>query len=267
MPAFAYIWKCLLLHNSTANICLYSTTSPCPLPIKRLTSITKSAKLNGQLLLKESRDSFVQSAFVSLNAKKWVATDVVANRLTRLDFKKIMDYHQSHKAGFGAISILEISAKNSHAYQKLPSSVQEEAEEEKTLARAIQLKLQGQWTKWCSFIKMDLCRKSVLQGLISVFQSFLSSYTVSNTNCNTSIKFVKAGLKPKKSIKKKVGLLHFAPGWKLQFNLNNKLVIPLFVTVSQLRQDVVVYSLSTKTVTMSFVLGNGFHSLVSASFS
>ena len=130
MPAFAYIWKCLLLHNSTANICLYSTTSPCPLPIKRLTSITKSAKLNGQLLLKESRDYFVQSAFVSLNAKKWVATDVVANRLRRLDFKKIMDYHQSHKAGFGAISILEISAKNSHAYQKLPSSVQEEAEEE-----------------------------------------------------------------------------------------------------------------------------------------
>ena len=153
MPAFAYIWKCLLLHNSTANICLYSTTSPCPLPMKRLTSITKSAKLNGQLLLKESRDYFVQSAFVSLNAKKWVATDVVANRLTRLDFKKIMDYHQSHKAGFGAISILEISAKNSHAYQKLPSSVQEEAEEEKTLARAIQLKLQGQWTKWCTLLK------------------------------------------------------------------------------------------------------------------
>ena len=118
-----------------------------------------------------------------------------------------------------------------------------------------------------ALLKLDLCRKSVLQGLISVFQSFLSSYTVSNTNCNTSIKFVKAGLKPKKSIKKKVGLLHFAPGWKLQFNLNNKLVIPLFVTVSQLRQDVVVYSLSTKTVTMSFVLGNGFHSLVSASFS
>ena len=81
---------------------------------------------------------------------------------------------------------------------------------------------------------MDLSRKSVLQGLISVFQSFLSSYTVSNTNCNTSIKFVKAGSKPKNSIKKKVGLLHFAPDWKLQFNLSNKLVIPLFVTVSQL---------------------------------
>ena len=104
------------MHNSAINICLYSTTSPCPLPIKSLTSVTKSGKLSGQLLLQESRDPFVSSASVSLNAGKWAATDAVANAGARLDLKKSMGYHQCHKAGFGALSIPEIPAKNSHAY-------------------------------------------------------------------------------------------------------------------------------------------------------
>ena len=72
-----------------------------------------------------------------------------------------LGYHQSHKAGFCAIFIPEIPAKNSHAYRELLSSVQEEAEEEKTLARAVQAKLQGQWTKWCSFARIGLSWKSI----------------------------------------------------------------------------------------------------------
>ena len=54
-----------------------------------------------------------------------------------------MVYHQSNKVGFSAVSIPEIPAKNSHVYQKLLSSVQEQAEEEKSLARTVQLKLWG----------------------------------------------------------------------------------------------------------------------------
>ena len=37
-------------------------------------------------------------------------------------------------------------------------------------------------------------------------------------------------------VNKKDSLLHFAPNWRLQFDLNNKLVIPSFSAVSQLRQ-------------------------------
>lgn len=49
---------------------------------------------------------------------------------------------------------------------------------------------------------------SVLQVHISVFQYFLSLYTISKANCNTSTKFAKAESESQKSIKKKVGLLH-----------------------------------------------------------
>ena len=89
-------------------------------------------------------------------------TFVLTDAEARVDFKNIMGYHQSHKASFGAISISEIPAKKYHASQKLLSLLEEEAEEEKTLARAFQLKLQGQWTKSCSFVRMDLSWKSIL---------------------------------------------------------------------------------------------------------
>ena len=34
--------------------------------------------------------------------------------------------------------------------------MQEEADQEQLLAHAVLLKLQDQWIKWCSFVKMDL---------------------------------------------------------------------------------------------------------------
>ena len=40
-----YIGKWLNTHHSTTNICLYSSTSPCPLPIKSLTSVLKAAEV------------------------------------------------------------------------------------------------------------------------------------------------------------------------------------------------------------------------------
>ena len=45
------IRKWLCLHNTATNISLYSSSSPCPLPIKSLPSIMTSAKVSGQLLL------------------------------------------------------------------------------------------------------------------------------------------------------------------------------------------------------------------------
>ena len=52
------------------------------------------------------------------------------------------------------------------------------------------------------------------------------------------------------SLKKKGGLLHLAFNWELQQfdHLDKKLVITSFFAISQLRPDIVLYSISTKTV-------------------
>ena len=57
-----YIRKWLKIHHSTTNISFYSSTSPCPLPIKSLTSILKAAKVSGHLLLRDSFDPVVNTS-------------------------------------------------------------------------------------------------------------------------------------------------------------------------------------------------------------
>ena len=37
-----------------------------------------------------------------------------------------------------------------------------EVEEEKYQAKAVQLSAQGKWTKWCSYVRMDLSWKTLL---------------------------------------------------------------------------------------------------------
>ena len=165
-----YIRKWLRLHNSTTNISLYSSTSPCPLPLKGLSSVLKAAKVSGHLLLRDSADKVVSDSNINLKAGKWNVSKSVKEAEETLEFKKILGYHQTNRAGFGSLSIPEIPPKRSHQYRKLVSDVVEELDDNKRQAKAVQLSLQGQWTKWCNFVRFDLSWKTLLampQPLIS----------------------------------------------------------------------------------------------------
>ena len=53
------------------------------------------------------------------------------------------------------------------------------------------------------------------------------------------INFVRTGTKIKKSMEKThTGLLHLAPDWRVMSNFNNKLVLPSWIVISQLRSDI-----------------------------
>ena len=117
----------LRLHHSTTNICLYSSISPCPLPIKSLTSILKAAKVSGHLLLRESADEFVASCNPALRSGFWNVAETVVTAESRLEFQKLLGYHQTNIAGLGSFHQPEIPHKDSRAYRKLISSVLKEA--------------------------------------------------------------------------------------------------------------------------------------------
>ena len=183
------------------------SSSPCPLPIKSLSSIKKSAKVSGQLLLQESADPYVSEAKVLLKSGNWSASEAVEEAKKRLNFKQILGYHQCHRAGFGSISIPEVPPKHSYAYRKLLTSMVEEAEEEKYQAKAVQLSVQGQWTKWCSYVCMDLSWKTLLampQQLLSnsiqtALNSSLGTETLSGDNsiyCNFCCSLKSASVVP-----------------------------------------------------------------------
>ena len=74
-----WIRKWFHLHNVTTNISLYSSSSPCPLSIKRFSSILKSARVSGQSLLWESADLYVSEAKALLQSEdvNWSTLEVV----------------------------------------------------------------------------------------------------------------------------------------------------------------------------------------------
>ena len=84
-----FIGKRLNIHSSTTDISLYSSISPWPLPIKSLTSILKSSKFSGDLLLRDSKDPLVSSVFPSLKSGHWKATSVTQITEVELNFCKV----------------------------------------------------------------------------------------------------------------------------------------------------------------------------------
>ena len=157
-----YIRKWLKIHHSTTNICLYSSTSPCPLPIKSLTSILKAAKVSGHLLLRDSLDPIVNTSVPHLKVGEWKVEDVVKQGEDKIEFEKVLGYHQHNRAGLGSIKQTELPPKQTHDYRKLVSDKVHELEEERYFAKAVQLRLQGNWTRWCNYIQNELSWKHLL---------------------------------------------------------------------------------------------------------
>ena len=159
----SFIRKWLNLHNSTTDICLYSSSSPCPLPIKSLTSIFKSCKITCLLLLRDSKDPLVSGNKPNLKSGSWNANGAVRSAESELNFRKLRGPTQFGRAGIGITSHKPIrNDKHSQEYRKLISKTSKEIDEESQLARALQLQVQCQWTRWDNYVKNDLSWTFVL---------------------------------------------------------------------------------------------------------
>ena len=159
---FSFLRKWLNIYHSTTKICLYSSTSPCPLPLKSLTSILKSTKVSGHLLLRESADKQISKSASQLKCGFWDVAEAVVDAESRLEFQKVIGYHQTSRAGFGSFKSPSIPRRNSHEYRRLISDLVGEVDENAYHAKSVQLHLQGYWTKWCDFVKNDLSWKTLL---------------------------------------------------------------------------------------------------------
>ena len=136
----------------------------------------KAAKVSGHLLLRESSDEFVSSCNRTLKSGFWNVAEAVFTAECRLEFQKLLGYHQTNRAGFGSFHQPETPAKHSHAYRKLVSSVLVEEDDEVFRSKAVQLHLQGYWMRWCDFMKNDLSWKTLL-GMPSSLLSFCLNTT------------------------------------------------------------------------------------------
>ena len=107
-------------------------------------------------------DSNISSANVEITAGKWSPSEALKDAESRLAFEKVLGYHQNNRAGLRSITTQKIPPKNTQHYQKLISSVVEKSDDDKLYVKSLQLRLQGQWTRWCDYIKLDLSSKNLL---------------------------------------------------------------------------------------------------------
>ena len=110
----SFLRKWLNIHHSTTNICLYSSTSPCPLPLKGLISILKLTKVSGHFLLRESADKQISKSASQLKCGFWDVAEAFLDAESRLEFQKVIGYHQTSRAGFGSFKSPSIPRRNSH---------------------------------------------------------------------------------------------------------------------------------------------------------
>ena len=75
----SFVRKWLDLHKSTLSLCFYSKASPSPLPINSLTSVLKSAKISGHLLLHDSQGPLVENSIPQLKTASWHVEEAVTH--------------------------------------------------------------------------------------------------------------------------------------------------------------------------------------------
>ena len=154
----------------------YSSASPCPLPVRSLTSVLKSSQISGHLLLKYSRDPSVSSCVPKLQPGHWQVEEAVQACETDLRHKSIIGDHQHSRHGLGYIKSSKIPPdKSSRDCRTFISNHHKEIDDTYVISKAVQLKVQGQWTRWLNYIQ-NFSWKSLLAMPVN-----LSSFCVSST--------------------------------------------------------------------------------------
>ena len=97
-----FIPKWLHLHHSTSSLCFYSSVSPCPLPIKSLSSALKASKISGHLLLRNSKDPLVSSCVPKLQIGTWNIEDAVLSSENDIKISQVCGngHHNGHGLGY-----------------------------------------------------------------------------------------------------------------------------------------------------------------------
>ena len=141
-----FIRKWLHLHHSTSSLCFYSSVSPCPLPIKSLSSALKASTISGHLLLTKSRDPLVSTCIPKLQTGTWKVEDAVLS--CQNDIKKSQvcgnGHHNKHWLGY-IITPKVLENKSSKYYHQRYISVHHKTiGDTYGFSKAVQLQFPGQ---------------------------------------------------------------------------------------------------------------------------
>ena len=145
IPVFIQKW--LHLHHSTSSLFFYSLVFPCPLPIKSLSSTLKAWKISGHLLLRSSQDSLVSGCIpknqTALGRLKMLFL------LPKMTLKSIRSVETAIITGMGFDTPPHRKSldKNLQNITRNISEHPKSIDDTYAFSKAIQMKVQSQWTR------------------------------------------------------------------------------------------------------------------------
>ena len=141
-----------------------------------LTSVLKSSKISRHLLPKHSQDASVSSCVPKLQVGSWQVEEAIWTCETDLKQKSVIGHHQRNRHGLWYIKTSKApSDKLSRDSRTLISSHHKEIEDTYAISKAVQLKVQGRWTRCFNYIEQNFYWKSVLAMPVNLTSFSISS--------------------------------------------------------------------------------------------
>ena len=149
-----FIRKWLHLHHSTSSLCFYSSVSPCPLPIKSLSSALKASKISGHLLLRNSKDPLVSSCIPKLQTGTWKVKNPVLSCENDIKISQVCGNSHYNRHGLGYTTTPKVPKnKSSKHYRRYISVHHKRIDDTSGFSKDVQLQVQGQWTRWLNYVQ------------------------------------------------------------------------------------------------------------------
>ena len=183
-----FIRKWLHLYHSTSSLCFYSSASPCPLPIKSLSSALKASKISGHLVLRNSQDPLVSSCVPKLQTGTWKVEDAVLSCENDIKISQVCgnDHHNKHGLGCTITPKVPKNQSSKHCRRYI-SDHHKTIDDTYAFSKAVQLQVQGQWTRWINYVQQDFSWAS-LMAMPANLTSFCLASTYDTLPSPTSLK-------------------------------------------------------------------------------
>ena len=158
-----FIRKWLHLHHSTSSLCFYSSVSPSSLPIKSLSSTLKASQISGHLLLRNSKDPLVSTCVRKLQTGTSKVEDAVLSCEININVSQVCgkDHHNWYGLGYTTTSKVPKNKSSKH-YRRYISVHYETINDTYGFFKAVQLQVQGQWTRWMNYVQKDFSWTSLM---------------------------------------------------------------------------------------------------------
>ena len=183
-----FIRKWLHLHHSTSSLSFYSSASPCPLPIKSFSSALKAPKISGHLLLRNSQDPLVSSCVPKFRTGTWKVEDAVLSCENDIKIRQVCGsgHHNKHGLGYTTTPKVPKNQSSKH-YRRYISDHHKTIDDTYAFSKAVQLQVQGQWTRWINYVQQDFSWAS-LMAMPANLTSFCLASTYDTLPSPTNLK-------------------------------------------------------------------------------